>query len=257
MSLQIVERINDDDAESAAQDAASDALPIEPSLFPEPRGLVPRGPGTPSQLLYLRHLERRIQRNPRDLHAHVRRTLIYRTLGDRDAGFGALIDLFLILGPRGLQLRENLLLRWEGKFPEARYRFLRARLKSGLQASEPLPRGVSSVLARGITGVTNIVEVSEDASSTFEDPVQRAQERMAKGDRAAAQAILEAAFREDPGREDVCRELIGLYRRENLPESFFTTYVEGLSRRLAVPHLWEDTERSFLGAGAPRSPDSF
>ena len=256
MSEQIVERINDGDAESAAHDAASDALPIEPSLFPEPRGLVPRNPGARSQLLYLRHLERRIQRNPRDLHAHVRRTLMYRTLGDRDAGFGALIDLFLILGPRGLQLRENLLLLWEGKLPKAQYRFLRARLISGLQASEPLPGGVSSVLTKGITGVTTIVEVSEDASSTSEDPVRRAQERMAKGDRAAAQAILEGAFRDDPGREDVCRELIGLYRRENLRESFFTTYVEGLSRRLAEPQLWEDTERFFLGMGAPRSPDS-
>jgi hypothetical protein len=181
---------------------------------------------------------------------------MYRTLGDRDAGFGALIDLFLILGPRGLQLRENLLLLWEGKLPKAQYRFLRARLISGLQASEPLPDGVSSLLAKGITGITTIVEVSEDAPSTFEDPVRRAQEHLAKGDRASAQAILEAAFRDDPGREDVCRELIGLYRRENLRESFFRTYVEGLSRRLAVPQLWEDTERFFRGMVPPHSPES-
>ena len=82
---------------------------IEPSLFPVTGRLQPIYGNEGWQSAYRRHLERKIQRNPRDLLAHTRRILLNYEARDEKACYGALIDLFLILGSRGLAIRENLL----------------------------------------------------------------------------------------------------------------------------------------------------
>jgi hypothetical protein len=235
-------------------DAEADGLPedvtIEPSLFPTPQRLVPQYARVEWRAGYQRHLEHRIQRNPRDLYAHVRRVMMYRDLGHNDRGFGALVDLYLILGPRGRPLREKMLDRFEDRLTHKQYRFLCSHLVSGLSASEPLPTGTHSLLAKGISGTTQIVVRSDEPGGEAQ-PVIAARRRMAEGDETGAQALLEAAVREDPGSMDVCKELLDLYREKGLPDDFFSMYAECLSRDLALPGLWEETQQQFLRSGAP------
>lgn len=255
MTDYIVKRIPD-----AADSARSERLPqdiaLEPSLFPAPQRLVPRYAQSEWQSGYQSHLEHRIQRNPRDLYAHVRRVLMYRAMDHTDRGFAALIDLFLILGPRGRKLREKMLDQFEDRLSHQQYRFLCSHLVSGLRASESLPAGTESLLAKGVSGTTQIVVRSDEQDGEPRVPVVGARRRIADGDIAGAQALLEAAVREDPGSEEICRELLDLYRKKDLRDDFFATYAECLSRDLAVPELWEETERFFRQAGPPSVRDN-
>ena len=70
------------------------ALDVEPSLLPPSPRLLRRFAVPGLARGYLRHLEERIERNPRDLHAHVERVLL--RIGCRDGAdvHAALVDLF-------------------------------------------------------------------------------------------------------------------------------------------------------------------
>ena len=50
----------------------------------------------------LAHLEMHLARKPDDLTSHTRRILIAGQLGDGEATYGALVDLFIVLGERGV-----------------------------------------------------------------------------------------------------------------------------------------------------------
>jgi hypothetical protein len=54
------------------------------------------------------HLAHTIARRPKDLRLHVERILLYAESGDPDM-IGALGDLFLVLGDKGLPLRRRML----------------------------------------------------------------------------------------------------------------------------------------------------
>ena len=245
MIARIVKRIPDESAETADSDLMLDGFPIEPSLLPQTRRLVPRHIGADLRSAYQRHLEQRIQRNPRDLNSHIRRALMYHALGDTERGFGALIDLFLILGTRGQQLRGRMLSKYREQLSPRQYNFLMSHFASGLTTAEPLPMATHSLLAKGVSGTTQIVIRQYSQGTETETPLVDARRCMADGDTAGAQAVLEAAVREDPGAADVCKELLGLYRSQDLSQAFFAIYAECFSRRLAVPALWEETERHF------------
>lgn len=55
-----------------------------------------------------RHLGFRVARKPSDLLAHTRRVLLTVHLEDPEATWGAVLDLFHVLGPRGHDLRRRL-----------------------------------------------------------------------------------------------------------------------------------------------------
>lgn len=253
MSEFIVKRLSGD-AEGAEADGSPEDVAVEPSLFPSPQRLVPQFASEEWRAGYQRHLEHRIQRNPRDLYAHVRRVMMYHALGHNNRGFGALVDLYLILGRRGRALRENVLDQFEDRLTRQQYRFLCSHLVSGLSASEPLPEGTHSLLAKGISGTTQIVVRSDEPDGGAQSVIA-ARRCVDDGDPTGAQALLEAALREDPGSEDVCKELLDLYRDEDLSDDFFSMYAECLSRDLALPVLWEETQQHFLREAAPPRQD--
>jgi hypothetical protein len=57
--------------------------------------------------------------------------------------------------------------------------------------------------------------------------------------------MLEDALQHDPGDEAVCRELLSLYKKYDAQEAFYRTYTGLIGRCLAVPELWQDTEKLF------------
>lgn len=93
-----------------------DAEPIAPPLeelqpvFFDCRGrLCPVFPSAEFADAYLDYLEHKIQREPNDLTAHVRRIMIARAYARREILAAALQNLFRILGSRGKGLRSQLL----------------------------------------------------------------------------------------------------------------------------------------------------
>jgi hypothetical protein len=220
---------------------------IEPSLLPQPSQLLPSFLNTEWHSTFSQYLAKRVKRNPRDLRAHVQRTLLYLSRRDSEAIYAALIDLFLILGNRGSHIRNNLLRQAMPFLQKEHYRFLMTHMESGLDANEPLPPNTYSSLSIGHMGTTHIVnQKTTDSSHSGARPIEQAMERLRQHDWLTAMLILENALQHDPGDAAVCRKLLSLYKQQHAREAFFRTYTGLFGRCLALAELWRDTERFFL-----------
>ncbi|MES9994226.1 MAG: hypothetical protein ABW098_19935 [Candidatus Thiodiazotropha sp.] len=220
---------------------------IEACLLPRQTQLLPTFPISDWSNSFSQYLVKRVRRNPRDLRAHVQRTLLYLSRRDTESIYAALIDLFLILRNRGWHIRNNLLTQAMPILQEEQYQFLKKHLESGLNTSDPLPAKTFSCLSRGHSGTTQIViRKSTDANHSGASPHEQAMERYRQNDWLTAMVILENALHHDPGDEPVCRELLSLYKLQHAREAFYRTYAGLFGRRLALPDLWRDTERFFL-----------
>lgn len=239
-------------ADSAAAAPAPDSNrveDIEASLLPQSRRLARQFSVDGLDRKYLQHLEQKIQRNPRDLRSHVQRVLMLHALRDAPGVNGALIDLYLALGPNGMALRQRLLEGTADQLASTQLEFLSRHLETGLSGSEVIPDVSRSCLSKQVRGTTAIVarKISGDAQTT--DIVSLARESMANGQIKSAQLLLEGALETDPGRADVCTLLLNLYQSENLPADFRKTYTALLGRELACADQWHDTAAHFDATG--------
>ena len=116
-----------------------ESVAVEVSLLPQTRRLLWDFPVPGLEWPYLRHLEQRIVRNPRDLLSHVRRLYLANALGDTDAVTGALTDLYLALGMEGARLRSLMLRLVENRLTNVQLGFFDANLDQGLDATEAIP----------------------------------------------------------------------------------------------------------------------
>ncbi len=220
------------------------ALDVEPSLLPPSPRLLRRFAVPGLARGYLRHLEERIERNPRDLHAHVERVLL--RIGCRDGAdvHAALVDLFVALGTGGRALRVRLIGMAAAQLTAGQRAFLEAHLDAGLDAGSAGADVRGSRLSWPVAGTMQIVRRRGTAVSDAVGPLELAREQIASGDEAAAQSLLEEALERDPGRQDVCLELLELYRRRADRAGFERTRTALLGRRLACPEEWERTAAS-------------
>lgn len=249
----IVKRVQGSSPEDPS--AGSSAVSIEPSLLPASRRLLRDFPLASLQGKYVHFLEQRVQRNPRDLQAHVERVLQYHDLDDNEGAYAAIVDLFLILGASGQPLRRRLLTLIADQLSGDRYEYLAMHLETGLHSNEA-PGGIRrSKLSKQVTGTTRIVVRRQPGVDDPGDPLSLARESIEHGRHALAQSLLEGALNDDPGQPDVCRELLALYKRHGLRADFFRTYTSALGRRLACPELWEQTAAYFEAAESGQSTE--
>lgn len=196
--------------------AMADAM--EPSLLPPTTRLLRRFPTEAMQRRYLRHLQQKIRRNPRDLQAHVGRILILRLLRDGDAAAEALSELHRILGTRGVALRARLF---------------------GHIVVLLTPQQRRLLDPDAIPGALPIVVLRRAPASPASVPLELARQAIAAGRDDAAQLLLEGALDEDPGDVQVCDALLGLYRRRRARADLLKTRAALLGRRLALPEKWQ------------------
>ncbi len=225
-----------------AADSTPDGEHIEVSLLPPSRRLVRPLPAAGLVGPYLRHLEQRILRRPRDLEAHVRRILTIDALDEGEGIAGALADLYIVLGRQGHSLRSRMLRIVEPRLnPELRD-FFRENLEPGLSPTDPMPSLPHSRLSKQVTGTTRIV-----ASS---DP------ELANGDDDVEERLLEGMLDADPGNPEVCDALLDLLERDDNAEHFFRIYTRFLGRRLGRAERWRRMAAGFRRARDPAMADA-
>ena len=237
--------IGEDDSASTLTTAVAEARRIESSLLPTSRRLVRELPVIGMEGGYLRFLEQRIHRDPRDLATHVRRLLLNHALGDRDRTNGALVDLFLVLGYRGYPLRKRLLYIVRNTLSQSQQQFFESHLEDGLYADDTGSSVPHSCLSRQIRGTVRIVSEVGAREQPHRDPVAVARDALAANEDDVAKAILEGALDADPGSEEICVELLSLYKRRELRDDFLRTYTSMIGRRLARPDLWQALSARF------------
>ncbi len=193
------------------------------------------------------YLAHRVARVPLDLRAHVQRIVLYARAQDRGGAYAALVDLFLALADKGHALRRRMLGQVIGLLDPAQGRALHQALLSGLEITDALPVAAGSVLSRGVTGITKLVQRQNSGASQGQDPLDEARSCLEYGQVAEAQRLLEAALRQDPGREALHHELLDIYRhtRELGALRAMRRRLEGLSGALDL--AWQETERGLQG----------
>ena len=222
--------------------AAADDSEFEPCLLPPSRRLLRKFSIPGRERRYIAFLEERIQRDPRNLRAHVERIRQRAAIGDCGGLTAALIDLNVALGARGGDLRRQLLQKYAALLPERERALLTARLGSGVDATDPEAAIAGALLSRQVEGTTRIVS---RGGATTAGAAELAREAVASGEEAGACQLIEEALEFDPGRSDLVAELLALYRRTGRRADFERARTRLLGRRLALPEQWEETAAWF------------
>jgi len=233
--------------ERAGAAAGIASAEFEPGMLPPTTRLLRRFATMDHQHGYLAFLEKRIQRDPRNLRAHVERVQQRAALADADGLYAALIDLNLTLGVHGHGLRSQLLARFSDLLDPPQREFLEAHLVSGIDAEDPGATVAGVLLSRQIAGTTRIVTRRGDAVAS---PGALAIEASTNGDAAMACELLEEALEFDPGRADLSAELLALCRRTGRRQDFERARTRLLGRRLALAAQWEQTAAWFRSQDA-------
>ncbi len=192
------------------------------------------------------YLARSVARTPTNLIAQVQRINGCLAQRDGEGAYGALLDLFIALGEKGLLLRRRMLVRAQPLLGEERSRALARHLEKGLLATDPMPPSSHSMLSKGLTGTRQLVmRVNDGADGGERDPLQDAIEYLEYSQVDKAQAVLEQALLEDPSRTDLHSNLLAIYRASGDAASF-TRMRNKLGReRNPVVEKWDQLAEYF------------
>jgi hypothetical protein len=161
------------------------------------------------------HLAHLSAREPENLLNHVRRIYLHLTLHQADELYGAMLDLHLVLGNKGSNLRSRLLRDARKLLPRERYDIFLKHYKQGLQRNQSLPPSRHSVSGNFFSGkmmlVKQITKSTEQTSQVRIDPILQAREELNYGDVATAQRILEDAILWAPEQVELHLELLEIY----------------------------------------------
>ena len=194
------------------------------------------------------HFAHLIATNPADLLAHVQRINLCVAQSDANAVYGALLDLFLVLGTKGGALRKRMYEAAARRLENETRNLLADSLVSGLAVTDVLPISSASVLSRGLRGTTELVESAVAAGVGIRDPLEEANECLEYGQIDAARRILEAAVLDQPDREELHNDLLEIYQKTGDLESFLEMHGKLAARHNPLADVWELMAASF-GAG--------
>lgn len=221
------------------------ALRVDDLRIIRPVGL-PDAPGLAD------YLEQRIAAEPSHLLHHTRRIALEYQLDHPESLYGALIDLFLVLGVRGRALRRRLTEGARERLAPEHYAQLRRWLQSGQALdTESVPPLKSSLFGLGTGETLHLVEMRETAHPDARDPLVEARECIEYSQIDQARQILESALGAEPERADLQWELLDLYRAQRDASHFLKLYPTFARDENPLAEDWRATAR-FLNVDESR-----
>jgi len=193
----------------------------------------------------LDHFAHVISIHSADLLVHVQRINLCVAQSDRNGVYGALLDLFLVLGAKGAALRKRMCEIAAPSLSHTMREFFSDNLESGVSATDVLPLSLTSVLSRGLRGTTELVQRVGASGVGTRDPLDEANECLEYGQIDAARSILEAAVLEQPDRAELHNDLLEIYRRTEDFENFREMHQKLSARHNPVADSWELMAASF------------
>lgn len=165
-----------------------------------------------SALHYLGH---RIVNHPLDLRSHVQRILLLIRQEDGASLYGALVDLLIALGDKGLALKRRMLDLATPLLNRTSLVSLQRQLESGIRACDPdIARVRGSLLRAGSCGTDPLVlRHKAQGGAVKRTPLEEARELVEYGQLEQALETLEDALLRDPDQAEVAAELLELYTR--------------------------------------------
>lgn len=235
--------------------AASDPMQSVDLCFLDPGArLLPPFGSARDAVRWAGHLGRGVTRTPRDLARHARRVLALRAARDAEGLYGALLDLFIALGPRGFDLRRGLLAQSKPLLAADAAAFLEAHLEHGITATTPHPPTPASRLTGALRGTLDcLAPVPATAPSAAErDALADALELLAQGEVDAPRILLEGALANGPAAVEVLTLLLEIYRRGRYAAAFAALQARQPALATIAPAIWAETAKH-LGVAPLRS----
>ena len=191
----------------------------------------------------MEYLTHNVSRNPSDLQSHIQRIYMYMADFDGERIYSALLDLFITLGNKGLQLRSRVLRESRHILKLKQYNALKDKLKCGVNANDPMPRSQTSVLTKSYTGQPKLIEriaVKKPAILEF-DPILEAGQYLEYGQIDDARTLLEGAVLEEPWRKDLQDDLLEIYRVTLDGDACDAMYQKLTDSFIPDHHAWTQT----------------
>ena len=157
-------------------------------------------------------LAQAVAANASNLFTHTRRIFFHFQRGDAEGLYSALVDLFLVLGERGLPLRRRLLRGAQTCLEATRYQALSACIgQRGAAIENELPAATRSVVTLGLDGHCNLLIQNQPADQELRDALLEAREYIEFSQIDQARELLEKCVLEQPDREELQQELVSVY----------------------------------------------
>lgn len=190
------------------------------------------------------YLEQRIAAEPSHLLHHVRRIALEYQLDHSESLYGALVDLFLVLGAHGYTLRRRMTEGARERLLPDHYAFLSRWLNGSALSAETAPPLHSSLFGLGMGETLHLVETREISDPNARDPLVEARDCIEYSQIDEARQILERAALAHPERSDLQWELLDLYRAQRDASHFLKLYPHFATDENPLAEDWRATDRS-------------
>lgn len=186
------------------------------------------------------YLSRQVARKPEDLRSHLQRINLCLQQRDREGTYGALLDLFIVLGPKGLPLRRRIFRSTLRLLNKEQYRAFLQHMDAGVHATAVMPSARCSMLSKGLTGTSHLV-INEVTEEDFQrDPLIEAREHLEYGQVEEARELLEEAVLMEPWRTDLQSDLLEIYRHTRDRKNFDAMRERLEAANIPVSDAWLD-----------------
>ena len=203
-------------------------------------------PKTPYPVAVIsRHLSYQIIKNPNDFRSHIQRIYLLLQQQNTNAVYGALFDLFLVLGPNGLALRQRMLFNAQSLLTELDFNTLQQTLESGLTADIDISKPIQAVLSKGLSANHHFIEKIEQLNQTFSNAAEEATHYVEYGQFDQARSVLEEAIIVTPRQLELHHDLLEIFQKTQDAEQFIIFYEHLLEMKIALPTPWKEMAYEF------------
>jgi len=189
------------------------------------------------------HLAHKITRSQADLQSHTQRIFHFIEIKETKAIYSALVDLFLVLGNRGLSLRKRILINAHTLLTDHEFDSLKKSLSLGLQSESQIPLGHQSLLTKG--HFQPFIQKIDPKSSTSSNAIDEARSYVEFGQLDHAVATLKDAILANPRQLALHNDLLEILHKTADKESFTSFYEQLLSNKITLPPLWKKMAEEF------------
>lgn len=182
-----------------------------------------------------------LRREPENLRRHVQHifNLLEQEALSRDVLFGALLDLFIILGRNGLALRKRMLALSSEYITEQDIQFFLRYMACGINAATVVSNPGFSVLTQGYNGRNDVLTRAEiERASHSMSAYEEALVFIEQGELDLACELLEKTLQESPEDQQIADELLAIYRHQNDEQGLEIMRSWFIENDLSLPINW-------------------
>jgi len=191
------------------------------------------------------YLTYQIIKSPNDFRSHIQRIYLLIQQQNTNALYGALFDLFLVLGPNGLALRQRMLFNAQSLLAELDFNALQQTLESGVTTDIAIQKPTQAVLNNGLAVTQHFIEKVDQQNQTSSNAVEEASSYLEYGQFDQARMVLEEAIISTPRQLELHHDLLEIFQTTRDSEQFIVFYERLIEINAALPKYWKEMANEF------------